>query len=81
VDILLEHFDDHERESRKLLTHGLVMPAYEQCVKANHCFNLLDARGVVSVTEKAGYIARVRALAKSCCQVWLDMLKEEGCHA
>jgi glycyl-tRNA synthetase alpha chain len=74
VDILLEHFDDYETECRSLLAHSLVMPAYEQCVKANHCFNLLDARGVISVTERAGYIARVRALAKSCCQAWMESL-------
>ncbi len=74
VDILLEHFQDYEKECQKLLAHNLVMPAYEQCVKANHCFNLLDARGVISVTERAGYIARVRALAKNCCQAWVESL-------
>ncbi|MDR0744820.1 MAG: glycine--tRNA ligase subunit alpha [Holosporales bacterium] len=74
IDLLLEHFNDYEKECLKLLSHNLVMPAYEQCIKANHCFNLLDARGVVSVTERAGYIARVRALAKSCCQAWIESL-------
>ena len=74
VDILLEHFQDYEKECQRLLAHNLVMPAYEQCVKANHCFNLLDARGVISVTERAGYIARVRALAKNCCQAWVESL-------
>ena len=74
VDMLLDHFNDHEKECLKLLAHNLVMPAYEQCVKANHCFNLLDARGVVSVTERAGYIGRVRALAKNCCQAWVESL-------
>ena len=74
VDMLLNHFNDHEKECLKLLAHNLVMPAYEQCVKANHCFNLLDARGVVSVTERAGYIGRVRALAKNCCQAWVESL-------
>ena len=49
----------------------LPLPAYEQCIKASHCFNLLDARGVISVTERASYIARVRALAKGCCEAWL----------
>ena len=67
-----------EKECQKLLAHNLVMPAYEQCVKANHCFNLLDARGVISVTERAGYIARVRALAKACCQAWCDSLEENA---
>jgi glycyl-tRNA synthetase alpha chain len=74
IDILLEHFDNYETECSRLLAHSLVMPAYEQCVKANHCFNILDARGVISVTERAGYIARVRALAKSCCQAWIESL-------
>ena len=78
VDILLEHFSDYEKECQKLLAHNLVMPAYEQCVKANHCFNLLDARGVISVTERAGYIARIRALAKACCQAWCDSLEENA---
>ena len=52
---------------RKLLP----LPAYDQCIKASHAFNLLDARGVISVTERAAYIGRVRALAKACCEGWL----------
>ena len=75
VDILLSHFADYEKECNKLLECNLVMPAYEQCVKANHCFNLLDARGVISVSERVAYIARVRALAKACCQAWCESLK------
>ncbi|HEY7990631.1 MAG TPA: glycine--tRNA ligase subunit alpha, partial [Stellaceae bacterium] len=47
------------------------LPAYDQCIKASHNFNLLDARGVISVTERAAYIGRVRALAKACCEGWL----------
>jgi glycyl-tRNA synthetase alpha chain len=76
IDMLLEHFNDYEEECQRLLAHNLIMPAYEQCVKANHCFNLLDARGVVSVTEKAWYISRVRTMAKNCCQAWLDFGQE-----
>ena len=49
----------------------LPLPAYEQCIKASHTFNMLDARGVISVTERQGYILRVRALAKACCEGWL----------
>jgi glycyl-tRNA synthetase alpha chain len=49
----------------------LPLPAYDQCLKASHLFNLLDARGVISVTERAAYIGRVRALAKACCEAWL----------
>ena len=48
------------------------LPAYDQCIKASHAFNLLDARGVISVTERAAYIGRVRALAKACCEAWLE---------
>ena len=68
---LLEHFRDAEAECAALVTAGLALPAYDQCMKASHLFNLLDARGVISVTERAAYIGRVRALAKSCCEAWL----------
>ena len=50
---------------------ALPLPAYDQCMKSSHVFNLLDARGVISVTERAAYIARVRALSKGCCEAWL----------
>ncbi len=50
---------------------GLALPAYDQCIKASHRFNLLDARGAISVTERAAYIGRVRALARGCCEAWL----------
>ena len=49
----------------------LALPAYDQCIKASHLFNLLDARGVISVTERAAYIGRIRALAKGSCEAWL----------
>ncbi len=68
---LAQHFKDAELECAALLEHKLALPAYDQCIKASHLFNLLDARGVISVTERAGYIARVRTLAKSCCEAWL----------
>jgi glycyl-tRNA synthetase alpha chain len=51
--------------------HLLALPAYDQCIKASHLFNLLDARGVISVTERQSYILRVRELAKACCGAWL----------
>jgi glycyl-tRNA synthetase alpha chain len=53
-------------------THLLALPAYDQCIKASHIFNLLDARGVISVTERQSYILRVRELAKACCGAWLQ---------
>ncbi|WP_316979282.1 glycine--tRNA ligase subunit alpha [Shumkonia mesophila] len=69
--MLLQHFKDAEAECTALLDKKLSLPAYDQCIKASHLFNLLDARGVISVTERASYIGRVRALAKGCCEGWL----------
>jgi glycyl-tRNA synthetase alpha chain len=73
TEILFRHFSEAEKQCRELLeTPKLALPAYDQCIKASHAFNLLDARGVISVTERAAYIARVRALAKACCEAWLE---------
>ncbi len=71
TDMLTRHFADAETECASLLAAELALPAYDQCMKASHLFNLLDARGVISVTERAAYIGRVRALAKGCCEAWL----------
>jgi len=80
TDRLLAHFRDAEAECKALLeagergegnTHECVLPAYDQCIKASHIFNLLDARGVISVTERQAYILRVRDLTKACCTAWL----------
>ena len=65
------HFDDAENECQQLVARGLALPAYDQCMKASHNFNLLDARGVISVTERQAYIGRVRALARACAEAWL----------
>jgi glycyl-tRNA synthetase alpha chain len=72
TEILARHFVDAEAECQALLSAKLPLPAYDQCMKASHLFNLLDARGVISVTERAAYIARVRTLAKGCCEGWLE---------
>jgi glycyl-tRNA synthetase alpha chain len=78
--MLRRHFEDAERACQALLAPGdagdgkgypMALPAYDQCIKASHVFNLLDARGVISVTERQSYILRVRALAKSCGTAWL----------
>ena len=69
--LLTRHFADAEAECASLLKHDLALPAYDQCIKASHLFNLLDARGVISVTERASYIGRVRTLAKACCEAWV----------
>jgi len=70
--ILARQFTDAETQCGQLLAlkTPLPLPAYEHCIKASHLFNLLDARGVISVTERAAYIGRVRALAKGCCEAW-----------
>ena len=73
VTVLLRHFEDAEAECLSLLAVGLPLPAYDQCIAASHLFNLLDSRGVISVTERQAYIARVRALAKKCCETWLEL--------
>ncbi|ACK50080.1 glycyl-tRNA synthetase, alpha subunit [Methylocella silvestris BL2] len=78
VELLARHFRDAEAECKALLAAGevgeralIVLPAYDQCLKASHLFNLLDARGVISVTERQSYILRVRELAKACGAAWL----------
>jgi len=82
VDTLLTHFNDAEAECARILAAPatdprsgaqivMAQPAYDQCIKASHLFNLLDARGVISVTERQAYIGRVRALAKSCADAFL----------
>jgi glycyl-tRNA synthetase alpha subunit len=74
---LFKQFEEAEAECKKLLAYSnersaaLTLPAYDQCIKASHRFNLLDARGVIGVTERASYIGRVRALAKACCEAWM----------
>ena len=71
VATLRRHFEDAERECAALLDVGLPLPAYDQCLKASHRFNLLDARGAISVTERQAYILRVRELAKGSAAAWL----------
>jgi glycyl-tRNA synthetase alpha chain len=71
VPMLFRHFAEAEAECNALCDNALPLPAYDQCIKASHSFNLLDARGAISVTERAAYIGRVRALAKRCCEGWL----------
>jgi glycyl-tRNA synthetase alpha chain len=77
--LLHQHFLDAETECKALLIQGdkdtkheMALPAYDQCIKASHLFNLLDARGVISVTERQSYILRVRELARACCAAWLN---------
>jgi glycyl-tRNA synthetase alpha chain len=71
-EILFKQFGFAEQECKSLLGMKLALPAYDQCIKASHTFNLLDARGVISVAERQAYIGRVRTLAKGCCEAWLE---------
>jgi glycyl-tRNA synthetase alpha chain len=80
TDILFRHFEDAEAECLQLVEKGLALPAYDQCMKASHNFNLLDARGVISVTERQAYIGRVRTLAKACAEAWLAGSFKGGQH-
>ena len=73
VDTLKIQFAEAEKECNALLEVKLPMPAYHQCLKASHFFNMLDARGAISVTERASYIAKVRTLAKTCCSLYAEM--------
>jgi glycyl-tRNA synthetase alpha chain len=71
TDMLARHFTDAQAECAALINAELPLPAYDQCIKASHLFNLLDSRGVISVSERASYIGKVRTLAKACCEGWL----------
>ena len=70
---LTRRFSDSEEECGALLTAGLVLPAYEQCIRASHTFNQLDARGALGVAVRADYILRVRAMAAACCEQWVQL--------
>ena len=71
VSMLSHTFQAFEAESKRLIEKGLVLPAYDYCIKTSHMFNLLDARGAISVAERTGYIARVRALARQCAEGYI----------
>ena len=72
TETLLKNFESTEAECKSLLDKKLSLPAYDQCLKASHIFNLLDARGVIGVAERTGYINRIRELAKGCGALWLS---------
>jgi glycyl-tRNA synthetase alpha chain len=75
--LLFKLFSAHEAESQALNAKGLVFPAYDELLKCSHYFNLLDARGVISVTERAAYIGRIRDLARECATVYLKKYEEK----
>jgi glycyl-tRNA synthetase alpha chain len=76
VAVLVRRFGEHEEECRHLVERGLPFPAYDQVLKCSHVFNLLDARGAISVTERASYIARVRTLARRVAQLYLETVAQ-----
>ena len=78
VAMLTDTFRTTEHESQRLLAKGLILPAYDWCMKTSHIFNLLDARGAISATERVGYIARVRALARRCAEGYLNDRAAKG---
>ena len=76
VEMHRRHFDDYEAECRRLIERGLPLPAYDFVLKCSHAFNLLDARGAISVTERAAYIGRVRNLVRAVAQLFLEQQQE-----
>ena len=78
AEMLVQQFRFHETEGLRLCKEGLVGPAYDFCLKCSHVFNLLDARGAISVTERTGYIAKVRNLAKRCAAAYVAQREEMG---
>jgi glycyl-tRNA synthetase alpha chain len=78
VDLLLDSFSKFEKEAKRLIDAQCVLPAYEMMLKSSHTFNLLDARGAISVTERAAYIGRVRALARAVAQAYYESRKRLG---
>jgi len=78
VDMWFNHFNDYEREAKSLIQEGLPLPAYDFVMKASHAFNLLDARGAISVTERTGYIGRIRSLAKEIAKAYIESREKMG---
>ena len=78
VDMLLKMFDMYEKEGKRVSESGLVLPAYDYCLKCSHTFNILDARGAISVTERTHYIDRIRNLARLASKNYLAQREEMG---
>jgi len=78
VEMLLDLFNKYEAESSRMIKDALVLPAYEYCLKCSHTFNLLDARGAISVTERTGYIKRIRDIARACSKAYITQREEMG---
>ncbi len=78
TNMLFQLFGMYEAEARRILEKGFVLPAYDYVLKCSHTFNLLDARNAISVTERTGYIGRIRALAGRCCEAYVEQRREMG---
>jgi len=78
IEMLLNLFDSYEKEANSVIEKGLVLPAYDYVLKCSHTFNLLDARGAISVTERTSYIGRVRNMARKCAQKYLEQREALG---
>ncbi len=78
VALQLQLFDQYEKESLRLIEKGLVLPAYDYCLKCSHTFNILDARGAIGVTERTSFIGRVRNMARRCAEAYLRQREELG---
>ena len=78
LDLYFKWFDEYEREAKKILEQGLVLPAYDFVLKCSHTFNVLDSRGAISTTERMAYILRVRDLAKRCAEIYVENRKNLG---
>jgi glycyl-tRNA synthetase alpha chain len=78
AEMLFRHFSDYEAEAKRLVQAQCVLPAYEMVMKCSHTFNLLDARGAISVTERAAYIGRVRALARAVAHAYCEARERLG---
>ncbi|MGE8639557.1 MAG: glycine--tRNA ligase subunit alpha, partial [Achromobacter sp.] len=78
ADMLFAHFNDYEAEAKRLMDVPLALPAYEAALKAAHTFNMLDARGAISVTERAAYIGRIRNLSRAVAQAYYDSRERLG---
>jgi len=78
VKLLMQTFTGYEGEGKRLAEQGLILPAYDCCMKTSHLFNLLDARGALSVAERTAYIARVRALARICAEGYVKDREAKG---
>jgi len=78
VKMLLELFNKYEAEAARIIKESLAIPAYEYCLKCSHTFNILDARGAISVTERTGYIGRIRNIARACAKVYIGQKKARG---